>query len=64
MSVNDQDFDAVKEAIETLEDNGFEVESVDRVFGFDDIEYDPETEEETELGRLTNITLAIEKEHY
>lgn len=64
MSINDQDTEAVEEAVETLEENGFEVRAVDRVYGFEDVEYDEETDEETELGRATSMKISFTKEHY
>lgn len=64
MSANEDDFEAVQEAVETLEKNGFNVESVDRIYGYTDYEYKPDQEEEEELGRKTCFDLAVEKEHY
>ena len=64
MSANEDDFEAVQEAVETLEENGFKVESVDRIFGFTEHDYHPDEQEEEELGRKTCFDLAVEKEHY
>ena len=62
--VKETDLEAVQDAIKALKDNGFNVEGVDRVFGYEEHDYDPETEEEEHLGRMTKIDLAVEKKHY
>lgn len=64
MGVNEEDFEAVEDAVETLEENGFEVEGVDKIFGHDAVDYDPESESEIPLGRQTSINLRVTKEHY
>lgn len=64
MSTTSQDFEAVQEAVETLEENGFQVRTVNEIFGYEDVDFDVETEEEEELGRKTKFELSVSKEHY
>lgn len=60
----DDDFDAVQDAISVLEDNGFEVDQVERIMGFEATEYDDETEESIPLGHESHFTLNVVKEHF
>jgi len=64
MSLKEKDFEAVKDAVETLEENGFEVNCVDKASGHDAVDFDPESKNEVPLGRQTSIDLRITKEHY
>ena len=64
MSMNDQDLEALEKLRNILQENNFEVEGVDRLFGFDNVDYDTENEEEILLGHETKIDISVRKKHY